>query len=114
MMHVLWSDESRYIIWQSDEAVCVGTFPDEHFQTDCIVPQMKLGSGLHRNQMGKTLWFLSKYFYNGSLSRHFGLQATYIAATVRRLSIFVQTSSCVLIYVARSSPTWFADRMFRN
>ena len=37
--HVLWSDESRFSVWQSDGRVWVWNLPD------CIVPSVKFGGG---------------------------------------------------------------------
>ncbi|GFV59125.1 uncharacterized protein TNCV_1908571 [Trichonephila clavipes] len=42
---VLWRDESRFTVWQSDGRVWVGRMPGERFFSDCIVPTVKLGGG---------------------------------------------------------------------
>ncbi|GFW59035.1 uncharacterized protein TNCV_2831411 [Trichonephila clavipes] len=42
---VLWSDESRFTVWQSDERVWLWRMPCERFFNDCIVPTVKFGGG---------------------------------------------------------------------
>ncbi|GFW92486.1 transposable element Tc1 transposase [Trichonephila clavipes] len=42
---VLWSDESRFTVWQSDGRVWVWRMPDERFFSDCIMPIVKFGGG---------------------------------------------------------------------
>ncbi|GFS79464.1 transposable element Tcb1 transposase [Trichonephila clavipes] len=42
---VLWSDESRFTVWQLDGRVWVWWMPGERFFSDCIVPTVKYGAG---------------------------------------------------------------------
>ncbi|GFU94529.1 transposable element Tc1 transposase [Trichonephila clavipes] len=42
---VLWSDESRFSVWQLVGRVWVGRMPSERFFSDCIVPTVKFGGG---------------------------------------------------------------------
>ncbi|GFU52895.1 transposable element Tc1 transposase [Trichonephila clavipes] len=42
---VLWSDESRFTVWQLDGRVWVWRMPGERFFSDCVVPTVKLGGG---------------------------------------------------------------------
>ncbi|GFV30297.1 transposable element Tcb2 transposase [Trichonephila clavipes] len=42
---VLWSDASRFTVWQSDERVWVWRMPGERFFSDCIVLTVKFGGG---------------------------------------------------------------------
>ncbi|GFV12867.1 uncharacterized protein TNCV_2201661 [Trichonephila clavipes] len=41
---VLWSDESRFTVWQLDERAWVWWMPIERFFSDCIVPTVKYGA----------------------------------------------------------------------
>ncbi|GFU52370.1 transposable element Tc1 transposase [Trichonephila clavipes] len=42
---VLWKDESRFTVWQSDGRVWVWRMPVERFFSDCIVSTVKFGGG---------------------------------------------------------------------
>ncbi|GFW15970.1 transposable element Tc1 transposase [Trichonephila clavipes] len=58
---VLWSDESRFTVWQSDGRVWVWRIPDEHFFSDCIVTTVKFGGG------SKMVWGCFSWFGQGPL-----------------------------------------------
>ncbi|GFW96158.1 transposable element Tcb2 transposase [Trichonephila clavipes] len=52
---VLWSDEYRFAVWQSDGRVLVWWMPGERFFNDCIVPDVKFGGG--SLMLGGFSWF---------------------------------------------------------
>ena len=45
MKHSLWSDESRFTIWQSDERIWVWWMPGEHYLSEGKVLAVKFGGG---------------------------------------------------------------------
>jgi hypothetical protein len=47
---VIWSDESRYTMWQSDGRVCMWRLPGERYLPACVLPTVKFGGG------GITVW----------------------------------------------------------
>lgn len=92
---VLWSDKSRFSMWQSDGQVCVWWLPEECYLPDFIVTTVKFGDN------GMRLFYRC-WARHLTSSRHFGqFYASNFMGTIWEGS-FLPKKDCAPVHKARS------------
>ncbi|GFV93457.1 transposable element Tc1 transposase [Trichonephila clavipes] len=106
---VLWSDESRFTVWQSDGRVWVWRMPSESFFCDCIVPTVKFGGG------SIMVWECFSWFGLGLLVSEMYVDILENAALPTLWQYFgegqflFQQDNCS-IHTSRLAQTWFDEK----